>query len=247
MNTFLLVADTMKNKGYMEIANTPMMWAMVIPTVIMVCIQAYIFIKDAMKAGPIVGLTKQDTREAMRAGAICSIGPGLSMFTVMIALMSILGGPFAWLRLSIIGTITTEMLGATAGATAMGVDLGGPDYGIIAFTSSVWVITLNTWGFFIVNLLFAHRMEKVKMAVERHDAHMFDAVGLCVMIGCVAMFLAGQMVSGTGKFVAAIAGFIIMTILIEISEKVPKLKEYNLGFAMLAAIFIAQFVVEMGG
>lgn len=239
--------DTMLNKEYLEIANSPMMWAMVIPTVIMVCIQAYVFIKDAIKAGPIVGLTPQDTKEAMRAGAICSIGPGLSMFTVMIALMSILGGPFAWLRLSIIGTITTEMLGATAGATAMGVDLTSPDYGIIAFTCSVWVITLNTWGFFIVNLLFAHRMEKVKMAVDRYDAKMFDAVGLCVMIGCVSMFLAGQMVGGTGKFVAAIAGFLIMTVLMAISEKMPKLKEYNLGLAMLAAIFIAQFIVQMGG
>ncbi|KXL52959.1 hypothetical protein CLNEO_15010 [Anaerotignum neopropionicum] len=247
MDLFLLTADTMTNKAYLDVANSPMMWAVVIPTVIMVCIQAYVFIQDAIKAGPIVGLTKQDTKEAMRAGAICSIGPGLSMFTVMIALMSILGGPFAWLRLSIIGTITTEMLGATAAATAMGVDLGGPDYGITAFSCAVWVITLNTWGFFIVNLLFAHRMEKVKMAVERHDAHMFDAVGLCVMIGCVAMFLAGQMVGGTGKFIAAIAGFIIMTILIQISEKYPKLKEYNLGIAMLAAIFIAQFVVQIGG
>lgn len=92
MKPVLLMADTMTNKGYLEIANSPMMWAMVIPTVIMVCIQAYVFIRDAVKAGPIVGLTKEDTREAMRAGAICSIGPGLSMFTVMIALMSILGG-----------------------------------------------------------------------------------------------------------------------------------------------------------
>lgn len=247
MDSYLLMADTMTNKAYLDVANSPMMWVVVIPTVIMVCIQAYIFIRDAIKAGPIVGLTKQDTKEAMRAGAICSIGPGLSMFTVMIALMSILGGPFAWLRLSIIGTITTEMLGATAGATAMGVDLGGLDYGITAFSCSVWVITLNTWGFFIVNLLFAHKMEKVKIAVERHDAHMFDAVGLCVMIGCVAMFLAGQMVGGTGKFIAAIAGFVIMTILVRISEKYPKLKEYNLGLAMLAAIFIAQFVVQIGG
>lgn len=247
MNPVLLMTDTMTNKTYLEIANSPMMWAMVIPTVIMVCIQAYVFIRDAVKAGPIVGLTKEDTKEAMRAGAICSIGPGLSMFTVMIALMSILGGPFAWLRLSIIGTITTEMLGATAGATAMGVELAGPEYGITAFACSVWVITLNTWGFFIVNLLFAHRMEKVKAVVDRHDANMFDAVGLCVMIGCVAMFLAGQMVGGTGNFIAAVAGFFVMLVLLKISEKVPKLKEYNLGLAMLAAIFIAQFIVGMGG
>ena len=79
-----------------------------------------------------VGLTKDDISTAMKAGTICTIGPGMSMFTVMVAFMNLIGAPYAWLRLSIIGTITTEMLGATAGATALGVELGSPDYGIIA-------------------------------------------------------------------------------------------------------------------
>lgn len=238
--------DTMLNKEYLEIANSPMMWLMVIPTVIMVCVQAYVFIRNAKKAGPLVDLSKDDIKEAMRAGAICSIGPGLSMFTAMIAMMSILGGPFAWLRLSIIGTITTEMLGATAGAGAMGVDLTSPNYGIIAFTCSVWVITLNTWGFFIVNLLFAHRMEKVKVAVEKRDIYMFNAIGSCVMIGCISMFLAGQMVGGLGKFSAAIASFVVMLLLMQLAKKFPKLAEYNLGIALIAGILIAQTIVELG-
>ena len=232
--------DYMLNGEYLSVANAPMMWVCVIPVVIVLCFQGYIFMRDAIKAGPIVGLTDKDVKEAIRAGAICSIGPGLSMFTVMVAFMAIIGGPFAWLRLSIIGTITTEMLGATAGATAMGVELGGADYGVIAFANSVWVITLNTWGFFIVNLLFAHKMEDLKAVVDRHDEKMFNAVGTAVMIGCVAMFLAGQMVAGTPQLIAGIAGFVIMTILIQIAEKVPALKEFNLGIAMLLAIFIAQ-------
>lgn len=242
-----MIADTMLNKEYLEVANSPWLWAMVIPTVLMVCVQAYVFMRNAIKAGPIVGLTKKDLKEAIRAGAICSIGPGLSMFTVMIAMMSILGGPFSWLRLSIIGTITTEMLAATAGAEGMGVQLAGPDYGVIAFACSVWVITLNTWGSFVVNLLFAHKMEKIKVAVEKRDIYMFNAVGSCVMIGCIAMFLAGQMTGGVGKFSAAAIGFVSMLILLQISKKVPKLAEYNVGVAMLIGIIGAQFLVQMGG
>ena len=53
-----MFVDTMTNKAYLEIANSPMLWAMVIPTVLAMCVQAYVFIKDAVKAGPIVGLTK---------------------------------------------------------------------------------------------------------------------------------------------------------------------------------------------
>lgn len=237
-----MFVDTMTNKAYLEIANTPMLWVMVIPTVIAMCVQAYVFIRDAVKAGPIVGLTRDDTKVAIRAGIISSVGPGMSMFTVMIAFMAIMGGPFAWLRLSIIGTITTEMLGATAGATALGVQLGGPDYGIIGFCNSVWVITLNTWGFFIFNLLFAHRIGDVKAVMDRHDGKMFDAIGGCVMIGCIAKFLSGQCVGGTAKIVAAVSGFVLMLVLMKVAEKKPKLNEFALGLAMLAAIFIAQAV-----
>lgn len=239
----LLVNDTMLNKEYMQVANSPMMWAMVIPTLVMVCIQAYVFMKDAIKAGPMVGLTKSDLTTAIRAGAICSIGPGLSMFTVMVAMMSILGGPFSWLRLSIIGTITTEMLGANAAADAMGVALGGPDYGIVAFACSVWVITLNTWGFFAVNLLFAHKMEKLRVSLGKRDMNMVNYVGTSVMIGCIAMFTAGQMVGGSGKLYSAIISAIVMCLLLQVSKKFRRLKEYNLGIAMLVGIFVAQFIV----
>ena len=111
----------------------------------------------------------------------------------------------------------------------------------------MWVITLNTWGFFLVNLLFAHRIESVKAVVDRYDTKMFDAVGLCVMIGCIAKFLSGQVIGGFSKVVAAVAGFLIMLLLLKLSEKAPKLKEFALGLSMLAAIFIAQAVVVMGG
>ena len=225
-----MFVDTMTNKAYLEIANSPMLWAMVIPTVLAMCVQAYVFIKDAVKAGPIVGLTKEDTKTAIKAGCICSFGPGMSMFTVMIAFMAIMGGPFAWLRLSIIGTITTEMLGATAGATALGVELGGPDYGIIGFANSVWVITL---------------IEKFKGFIDRYDTKMFDAVGMAVMIGCIAKFLSGQCVGGLPKVVAAVSGFVIMLIFMAIGKKKPKFNEFALGLAMLAAIFIAQAVRVM--
>lgn len=247
MNPVLLSADYMTNKEYLDIANMPIMWLMVIPTVIVVCIQAFLFIKTAVKTAPVLDLKKSDIKSAMRAGAICSIGPGLSMFTVMIALMSILGGPFAWLRLSIIGTMTTEMIGANAGAAAMGVELSGADYGIIAFACSVWVITLNTCGFFVVNLFFTHKMEKIKTILEKKDAQLFGVIGLAILLGSLTMFLTMQMVTGRGELVAVIAGFISMLVFMKIAEKFPKIKEFNLGFAMLVGIFIAQFAVQLGG
>ena len=41
-----MFVDTMTNKEYLSIANSPMLWAMVIPTVLAMCAQAYVFTKD---------------------------------------------------------------------------------------------------------------------------------------------------------------------------------------------------------
>lgn len=236
------MADYMLNKEYLEIANLPMMWVMVIPCVLVVLLQAWVFMKKSINAGHLVGLTQDEVKTAVRVGAICSIGPGLSMFTIMIAMMSLLGGPFAWLRLSIIGTVVTETLGAQAASKAMGVGFGDAGYGIMAFACSVWVITLNTWGFFIFNLLFVHKFEKMRKAIEKYDINLFNFVGTCVMIGAIAMFTAGQMIGGIDKITAVLASAVCMLLLIQVSRKIPKLNEYSLGIAMLVGMFIAQYV-----
>ena len=98
-----------------------------------------------------------------------------------------------------------------------------------------------------MDLLFFHKIEKIKVITDRYDAKLFDSVGLCVMIGCIAMFMAGQAVGGLPKIVAGAAGFIIMLLFLKASEKMPKLKEFALGLSMLAAIFIAEAVRVMGG
>ena len=121
----------MTNGGWKEIANGAGMWIAVIPTVIMLCIQAIVFIRHAVKHGELAGLTKDDINTAIKAGTICTIGPSMSMFTVMVAFMDLVGAPYAWLRLSIIGTITTGIVSPTeAGAIAVvyGLIVGGLVY-----------------------------------------------------------------------------------------------------------------------
>ena len=66
------------------------------------------------------------------------------------------------------------------------------------------------------------------------------------MIGCIAQFVAGQVVNGAAYIVAAVAGFLIMLAFLKISDKKPKFGEFALGLAMLAAICIAQAAKLMG-
>lgn len=69
-------------------------------------------------------------------GLTSAIGPALGVFVVMLGLMSAIGGPIAWQRLSIIGAAPTELTAATMAAQAQGLELGGQGYGLINFANA---------------------------------------------------------------------------------------------------------------
>lgn len=89
----------------MKIANGLPMWIACGIPVCMVLIQAITFFKKAYAAGEKVDLTKGQMKEAIRSAAITSIGPSIVVLSGMLSLLITVGGPVAWMRLSLIGSV----------------------------------------------------------------------------------------------------------------------------------------------
>ena len=229
-------------KDYLEIANDPMLWIMAIPAVAMVGVQAYLFSKRAFSASGATSLTKEQCKKAFKVGAVSAIGPSLSVFVVMIAMMAVIGGPITWLRLSFIGAAPTELTASTIGAKAMGVEFGSPEYDVTAFASSVWTMTLNGCGWLIFCGLFTHKLDKLQDKIAGgHTALMGQICGAAIL-GTASYLVMSNSKAGIDRFVAALVAAIAMVILDKVSDKAPKLKEYNLGISMLIGMFVAVLV-----
>ena len=130
-------------KDYLEIANSSFLWFSAIPITLTVIIQAIIFTKRAYSSVDLVDLSREDANKAFKVGAVSAIGPALGVFVVMLGLMAVIGGPLAWMRLSIIGAAPTELAAAGMAAKAMGMDLTSPEYGLLEFSNAAWVMGLN--------------------------------------------------------------------------------------------------------
>lgn len=229
--------------NYLQIANDPMLWIMALPAVFMVGLQAIIFSKKAFKAAKVVKLTKQECIQAFRAGAISAVGPAIAVFIVMLGMMSVIGAPLTWLRLSFIGSAPTELTAAQMGAEALGVEFGSPDYDIMAFATSVWTMTLNGIGWLLFCGLFTHKLDSLRNKVAGGDTQLMGKIGGAAMLGTMAYLTTGHLLAGSGRLVSSVVAGIAMAVLVKISERVPALKEYNLGLAMLVGMFVAVFVV----
>ena len=111
--------------GYMEVANSPILWITCGIAVITVFIQAIIFTKKAYSVGLRMGMSKHQFSEVVKVSAVSSIGPTLSVVAGVLPLILAMGGAVAWLRLGFIGSVGYELSTAGFGAAAYGTTLGG--------------------------------------------------------------------------------------------------------------------------
>lgn len=231
-------------KNYLDIANSPVLWFSAVPILIVVIIQSVIFYKRAMASSQIVGLSKEQANKAFKVGAISAIGPAMGVFVVMLGLMSVIGGPLAWMRLSIIGSAPTELAAAGMAAKGMGKELTSPDYGVLDFANAAWVMALNGSAWLLFTGLFSHKVEGVTEKISGGNPKKLGILMVSAMCGAFAYLFCNELIKGlnpeTRAFAASgIGAAITMLILERVAEKYPKLGEYNLGIAMIVGMICA--------
>nr|WP_326185032.1 DUF5058 family protein [uncultured Oscillibacter sp.] len=230
---------------YLAISNLPIFWVLCSFTVIVSAVQAILYVRQAKKATKACNLDPQLPRQAFKIGLISAIGPACGVFIVMVGLMSAIGGPMAWLRLSIIGAAATELSAATMGATAAGVTLGGEGYTLTVLAVSWFAMALNGAGWLVVTGVATPALEKLRDKMSGGDMTWLGVMSAACSIGIFGYLNANQMVVAgpslaMGPTVAVLTGALSMMALGRfIVPKHPKLAEYSLGIAMVIGIACA--------
>lgn len=230
---------------YLTIANSPLIWLATMPVALAVVIQAIIFSLKARKAASIVGLTPEESKKAFKAGMIAAIGPAMGVFAVMLGLMAVIGAPMAWMRLSIIGSAPTEMAATEMAAKAQGLEITSPNYGLINFANATWVMALNGAAWLFTSGAFSDKLEIVSKKISQGDPKKVGVLMISAMCGAFAYLFNSVFVDVLKPerqpyVVAAIFGGIFMLIFEKLGEKYPKMKAWDLGLSMFAAMAVAE-------
>lgn len=238
-------------KDYLNVANSTILWLSALPVAILVVIQAFIFYKKAKKAGPIVGLSEEEANRAFKIGATSAIGPALGVFVVMLGLMAVIGGPLAWMRLSVIGAAPTELAASQMAAQAQGITLTSKNYNLLNFANATWVMALNGSAWLLSSGLLADKLGILSEKVSKGNPKRLSIIMVAAMCGAFGYLCFNQIYPGffdikkRPYMVAAISGFCFMILFEFVSRKHPKFKEYGLGLAMVMAMIVAVLSKKM--
>ena len=239
-----------------QIIRQPIIWVLCGLTVVLVVIQAVLFARLAARTAADSALDAGIPRKALRIGLISAIGPSCGVFIVMVGLMSSIGAPMSWMRLSVIGAAPTELAAATNGAAAAGTVLGGSRFTLEVLIICWAVMALNGAGWLIVSALITPSLEKARDRIAGGDSKWLGILSLACGMG-VFSFLCANATMGTawsvnkGQICACLSGAISMVLMGKfIVPKHPKFGQHTLGIAMvigIAAGLLCDAFAAMGG
>ena len=207
---------------YLQIANSWPVWLCAGACVAIIVVQAVAFAKLCYKNAPLVGLSKADCSKSFKCGMVTAIGPSLSCFIGAISMITVVGG-----------------------AAASGVELGGAGYDIYAMANSWLTMALNGCGWLLVVVLLTPRMESLRQKVGGGDEVWLGLITCSASIGLFG-YMASQyynkIVVDPAQAWSCIAGTVVMVACVKFSKKMPWLKEYGLGIAIVIGIVVGALV-----
>lgn len=240
----------MENGGsYLDIANSPGMWVACCAIIVVVLIQVIRLIVISFKAGTEIGLTKAQMLRAVRSGFTTALVPAIAILLGLALLIPRLGLPFPWMRLSVIGSVTYELIAAGEAAKAMGLEGITGAFNEQIFTNVVWTMSMGVFFGLIIVAIFTPKIKWLKDKVAGGDEGWMKVMTAAAFFGAVGYMVAEPAVKGGSPLIALLAGFFCMGLLgvIITVGKQNWLKEWALALAIIGGMAAAGLAFHLFG
>lgn len=214
------------------------MWVTCGIMIVIIVIQAILFLRTSRKEADRLQITKERQKDGMRSAAITSIGPGIALVVMCLALMATMGGPSAWMRMADVGSGRSELAVATM---IQDMAAGAANYDLSVFTYGLWAQAIHVGGWILGPLILIGCMGKV---TEKMNQKLNPRWAKLLMGGAlVSLFsylLINQVYGKASPYaISAAFGALTMFVLNKVFAKNRRMQEFSLGIAMLVGLLAA--------
>ena len=228
---------------FMEVANSGLMYGIAIAIIAFVLLQSVIFLVKAWKEAKRIGMDQKMLRQAAASSAIFSVVPSLPIIISLVAMMPILGIPLPWIRLSVIGSASYELVAAESAAKGLGyatlAEAATGDAG--AFSAIAIVMTVGIiWGL-IFSTFYQKKLQTTMSTIRDKDTTWAVIMVDCLFVGLAAAF-GGQMIATGGVTLLTLVTSMAFMAGLTALSKLPGLKwmeSFAMSLAMVGAMGMA--------
>ncbi len=222
-----------------EIMNSPLLYGLVGAGIIYILIFCALTFRKAYGHALEIGMSKEKLRSVMVSTAIYSIVPSLSIVVGLFSLATVIGVPWAWFRLSVVGAVAYEVTAADMAATGAGYESiaalnAAGDTSIIG--TLMFVMSIGIMGGMVGVLLFGKKIQE-GVASARNKNGMLGALLTSVLsMAIIEALLPLQMIKGPVYLAVAFTA-LVLTFLQRQFVRITGLKWYR-SFIMAVTLIL---------
>ena len=153
--------------SYQEVSESSLLYALVIVSLLIIAAICVYYLLLCMRKAKEMGISKQKVNEIIKSTAIFSIVPSIAIAIGLVTLVIVIGIPYAWFRLSVIGSVSYELMASNMALSALKLDLANADAD--AFGLIMWVMCVPITSTVLANIFVCKPMHLGTMRVGSGD------------------------------------------------------------------------------
>ncbi len=197
---------------FMQIAESPSLYILVgVFGIGAVLIMAVVFLRKSWIRANELGYTHDQLKDVVKSSLSFSLVPSIAIVVGFFSLAAMLGVPWPWYRLSVIGSVAYEIMAADMALSSIGrelVNASGTD-----FTLMMYVMSVSITGGLITILFLGKKLQEGTLKLKEKDAHWGALANSCFMLTIVVVLVIPMILEGGVSLLTLLSSALIAIIL----------------------------------
>lgn len=179
--------------SYKEVSESSLLYVLVIVSLLIIAAICVYYLILCMRKAKEMGISKQKVNEIIKSTAIFSVVPSIAITIGLVTLVIVIGIPYAWFRLSVIGSVSYELMASNMALSTLNLDLANAD--AAAFGLIMWVMCVPITSTVLANIFVCKPMHLGTMRVGSGDKK-WDALSQTTFMTALLVVLIVPMIFG---------------------------------------------------
>lgn len=222
--------------GFYDIANHPLIYGMVVFGLIVIALMTVIALRRAQRRAIELGISKEDISKIKKRSVSFSVIPSIAIVVGFFSLAVMLGIPWPWWRLSVVGSLTYETTAAKMALNAAGVQLESATGD--QFILIMWVMTIGIIAGIVIAPFISERIQSGTMKLKSQDKRWGALSSSIFMLAIIIAFGVPMFFGNIVQTLTLITSGVICIILTKIAQvfKLAWLRDFILVFTMVLSM-----------
>lgn len=201
--------------SYKEMSSSTLLYALVIAGLAFVAILCVIFYRKTYKRALELGFSKETLSQINKSTISLTIVPSLSIVIGLITLSAVIGIPWAWFRLSVVGAVTYELIAAQMATAALGftemtaaMETDGATFGAIMLVMSIGII-----AGIVTNTILGKKLTTTMAQTTKKPGGFGPIMNGCFMMALMCVMLPFQAGNGPIYILVMLTSCVISVII----------------------------------